>query len=99
MRKSGIPQSAATTLAHRLLPQPCTPKSRMPFGGSKPNARALFVRPPRRRASQRLRLSRPPIWSTVTFTVTASRQPADCSRFRLASIIRCRSSGVRAESS
>ena len=31
-RSSGSCQSCETALAHRLLPQPCTPSSRMPFG-------------------------------------------------------------------
>ena len=40
-RKSGTPHRPETALAHKLLPQPCTPSSSTPRGGGRPN----FVRP------------------------------------------------------
>ncbi len=39
-RRSGRDQSSAVALAARLLPQPCMPRRRSPFGASRPKARA-----------------------------------------------------------
>ena len=43
-RSSGSCQSRETALAHRLLPQPCTPSSNTPFGAGRPKARASAVK-------------------------------------------------------
>ena len=57
---SGSFHSPAMARAHMLLPQPCTPRMMAPRGGSRPKSRAASSQVPRRWASQRLRLSRPP---------------------------------------
>ena len=49
-RSSGRPQCAATALAVRLLPQPCTPSSRMPLGSGRPKRARLVAE---RRAAPR----------------------------------------------
>ena len=84
-------QAEATTFAQRLLPQPCTPSSKMPRGGSRPNSRARAEKPPRRRLSHRFRFFSPPISSGETSAAIDSRQPVVPSRLRLASTIRGRS--------
>ena len=39
-RSNGSCHRLETAFAQRLLPQPCTPSNRMPFGAGNPNARA-----------------------------------------------------------
>ena len=59
-RSSGNCHSRETALAHRLLPQPCTPSSKIPFGAGRPNARASLVNATARLFSQSLSTARPP---------------------------------------
>ena len=62
-RSSGSCHRVKTAFAHRLLPQPCTPSIRMPFGGGRPKARASFVKAAARLSSQSFSTVRPPMLS------------------------------------
>ena len=51
-RSSGNCHNDETALAQRLLPQPCTPSNKIPFGAGRPNARASSVNATARFCSQ-----------------------------------------------
>ncbi len=63
-RRSGSRHWPATALAVRLLPQPCTPRSRSPLGSGRPKARAFSEKAAPRRTSQVLRCCSPPTWAS-----------------------------------
>ena len=74
-RMRGSAQKFAIALAVRLLPQPCTPRSRSPLGGGSPNFRAGSPKALERSESHRLRLSSPPTVSRSTSALTNSSRP------------------------
>src|SRR5256885_353130 len=74
-RMRGSAQKFAIALAVRVLPQPCTPRSRSPLGGGSPNFRAGSPKALERSESHRLRLSSPPTVSRSTSALTNSSRP------------------------
>ena len=98
-RRSGNPQSLATALAARLLPQPWTPRRRMPRGAGTPNSLASGVKARLRLSSQALRPARPPtsprLSGTGTQSSTRSFERSSC----FISAITSRSRGSRVRSS
>ena len=76
-RNNGTSNKLAAALAFNDLPQPGTPEIRTPFGISTPKASAalMFLITLAFLLIQVLRLSRPPISSTVSLTFTISKMP------------------------
>ena len=74
-RKSGSDQTDAMAFAVRLLPHPCTPSSRSPFGAGRPNLRAGSLKAPVLPFSHPFSSSRPPTCASSCSTLTNSNKP------------------------